>query len=67
MAPPLQAEDDGSPTEKELFLGAIQVFTFPPYDGLGQAGFHHMSGRPAYILDWGQGLGLWSNAPGGFQ
>jgi hypothetical protein len=35
MAPPLQAKEDGSPTEKELFSGAIHAFTFPPYDGHG--------------------------------
>jgi hypothetical protein len=38
------------------------MFTlFPPYDGPGQAGFHHLSDRPASLFDLGCDPGLWPN------
>jgi hypothetical protein len=52
-APPLLAKEEGPPTEKELNLGAIHIFTFPQYDRCGQAGFHHMSARSVSLLDLG--------------
>jgi hypothetical protein len=32
MAPPLQAEEEGPPTTKDLILRTIQDITSPPYD-----------------------------------
>jgi hypothetical protein len=40
---------------------------FPPYDGREQAGFHHLSDRPASLLDPGRDSGLWTNTPEGSQ
>jgi hypothetical protein len=35
MTPPLMVEGEGSPTYNDLNLGAILIFTFPPYDRRG--------------------------------
>jgi hypothetical protein len=45
----------------------LNAFIFPPYDGHGHAGFHHLSAHPASLLNTGQGPGLQSNTSGGFQ
>jgi hypothetical protein len=67
MAPRLQDEEEGPPVLKELILGAIQAFIFPPYDRCGRTGFHHLSAHPTSLLDSGQGPGLRSSTPGGFR
>jgi hypothetical protein len=40
---------------------------FQPYDGCGQAGFHHLFDRFTSLLDPGRDLGLWPNTPKGSQ
>jgi hypothetical protein len=67
MARPLQTEEEGPPTKKELIPRLIHTFTFPPYDRHGQEGFHRLYARPTSLLDLGHGPGLRSNTPGGFQ
>jgi hypothetical protein len=49
----------GHQPKNKLFLGMIHAFTFPSYDGRWQEGFHHLSARPASLLNSGQGPGLW--------
>jgi hypothetical protein len=61
MTPPLQAEEEGPPTQKDLIPGVIHTFTFPPHDRREQAGFHHLSTCPASLLNPGEGSGLQSN------
>jgi hypothetical protein len=67
MAPPLQVEEEGPPTQKELIPRVIHAFTIPPYDRREQARFHHLSTRPASLLELRQGPGLCSNMSEGFQ
>jgi hypothetical protein len=66
MAPSLKVEEEEPPTYKELNPGVIHAFTLHPYDRCGQAGFYHLSARPASLLDPRQGSGIWSTRPGAF-
>jgi hypothetical protein len=67
LGPPLQAEEDGSPTKEELIPGANCAFTFSPYDRCGQVGSCHLSTHPTSPLDLGQDPSLRLHTSGGFQ
>jgi hypothetical protein len=53
MAPPLLAEEEGAPTEKELNLGTIHT-SLSHYGRRKQVGFHHLSARPTSLPNPGQ-------------
>jgi hypothetical protein len=43
MTPPILAEEEEPPTQKELNSGLIYAISLPYYGRCGQAGFHHLS------------------------
>jgi hypothetical protein len=57
----------GHQPKKNLSQEQSTPSLFPPSDGHGQVGFHHLSTRLASLLDLGQDPSLQSNVPMGFQ
>jgi hypothetical protein len=53
IAPPLLAEEEGPPTQKELNPGAIHIISLPHYGRHGEAGFHHLFAGTTSLHDLG--------------
>jgi hypothetical protein len=67
MTGPLQWQTAGKPyTPYQDTNPPLCTFTFPPCNGREKTRFHHLSTRPAYLLNPGQGSGLRTSMPQGF-